>query len=121
MHEVNGCTGGQSLLAMASGDRSLAARLESPAAATHPLCQANERRIGVAASTFAEHSSVEHLRENGSDGISDVEGKVARVAMSELGNERISMLLAADLNRANRMSDIEHVAIGNRAGRRQRS
>ena len=64
---------------------------------------------------------MEHLRENGSDGISDVEGKVARVAMSELGNERISMLLAADLNRANRMSDIEHVAIGNRAGRRQRS
>jgi hypothetical protein len=57
MHEVNGCTGGQSLLAMASGDRSLAARLESPAAATHPLCQANERRIGVAASTFAEHSA----------------------------------------------------------------
>jgi len=39
-------------------------------------------------------SSVEHLRENGADGISDVEGKVARVAMSELGNERISMLLA---------------------------
>jgi hypothetical protein len=28
---------------------------------------------------------------NGADGISDVEGKVARVAMSELGNERISM------------------------------
>jgi hypothetical protein len=39
-------------------------------------------------------SAVEHLRENGADGISDVEGKVARVAMSELGNERISMLLA---------------------------
>ena len=36
-------------------------------------------------------SSVEHLRENGADGISDVEGKVARVAMSELGNERVSM------------------------------
>jgi pyridoxine 4-dehydrogenase len=44
-------------------------------------------------------SSVEHLRENGADGISDVEGKVARVAMSELGNERISMLLAADLKK----------------------
>jgi hypothetical protein len=43
---------------------------------------------------------VEHLRENGADGISDVEGKVARVAMSELGNERISMLLAADLKRS---------------------
>jgi len=28
---------------------------------------------------------------NGGDGISDVEGKVARVAMSEVGNERISM------------------------------
>jgi hypothetical protein len=41
---------------------------------------------------------VEHLRENGADGISDVEGKVARVAMSELGNERISMLLALAFN-----------------------
>jgi hypothetical protein len=30
---------------------------------------------------------------NGADGISDVEGKVARVAMSELGDERISMEL----------------------------
>jgi len=30
-------------------------------------------------------------RVNGADGISDVEGKVARVAMSELGDERISM------------------------------
>ena len=30
-------------------------------------------------------------RANGADGISDVEGKVARVAMSELGNERVSM------------------------------
>jgi len=28
---------------------------------------------------------------NGADGISDVEGKVARVAMSELGSERVSM------------------------------
>jgi hypothetical protein len=27
---------------------------------------------------------------NGANGMSDVEGKVARVAMSELGNERIS-------------------------------
>ena len=49
---------------------------------------------------------MEHLRENGADGISDVEGKVARVAMSELGNERISMLLATDLSRANGMSDM---------------
>ena len=47
----------------------------------------------------------ERARYNGADGISDVEGKVARVAMSELGNERISMLLAADLNRVNGMSD----------------
>jgi hypothetical protein len=37
-------------------------------------------------------SSLEHLTENGADGISDVEGKVARVAMSELGNERISII-----------------------------
>jgi hypothetical protein len=36
-------------------------------------------------------SSLEHLGENGANGISDVEGKVARVAMSELGDERISM------------------------------
>jgi hypothetical protein len=33
------------------------------------------------------------LPANGADGISDVEGKVARVAMSELGNERVSMRL----------------------------
>jgi len=38
-------------------------------------------------------SSLQHLRETGADGISDVEGKVARVAMSELGDERISMEL----------------------------
>ena len=28
---------------------------------------------------------------NGADGISDIEGKVARVAMSKLGNERVSI------------------------------
>ena len=43
--------------------------------------------------SFPGTSSVEHLRENGADGISDVEGKVARVAMSELGSERVSMEL----------------------------
>jgi hypothetical protein len=28
---------------------------------------------------------------NGADGIGDIEGKVARVAMSKLGNERVSI------------------------------
>jgi hypothetical protein len=28
---------------------------------------------------------------NGAEGISDIEGKIARVATSELGNERVSM------------------------------
>ena len=28
---------------------------------------------------------------NGADGISDIEGKVARVATSKLGNERVSV------------------------------
>jgi hypothetical protein len=30
-------------------------------------------------------------RTNGADGVSDVEGKVARVATSKLGNERVSI------------------------------
>jgi hypothetical protein len=38
-----------------------------------------------------ETSSVEHLRVNGADGISDVEGKVARVATSEPGGKRVSI------------------------------
>ena len=33
------------------------------------------------------------VRVNGTDGISDIEGKVARVAASELGNERVSNLI----------------------------
>ena len=32
---------------------------------------------------------------NGADGISDIEGKVARVATSKLGNERVSITNAA--------------------------
>jgi hypothetical protein len=95
MHEVNDCTGGQSLLKVysprrvASGDR-----------------QANERRIGMAASTFAEHSAhprniiSEHLKgnvagcrlekdrlRNGAGGISDIEGKATRVGASERGQQ----------------------------------
>ena len=31
-------------------------------------------------------------RKNGAEGISDIEGKIARVATSELGNERVSMV-----------------------------
>ena len=31
------------------------------------------------------------VEQNGADGISDIEGKVARIAASELGNERVSM------------------------------
>jgi hypothetical protein len=42
------------------------------------------------------------------NGISDIEGKAAREAASELGSERVSMEL-------NGISDIEHVAIGNEA------
>ena len=40
--------------------------------------------------------------------------KVTRVGASERGQR-------TSFNRANGISDIEHVAIGNRAGRRQRS
>jgi hypothetical protein len=46
--------------------------------------------------------------------MSDIEGKVTRVGASERGQR-------TSFNGANGMSDIEHVAIGNRAGRRQRS
>jgi len=42
---------------------------------------------------------------NGAEGISDVEGKIARVATNELGNERVSMELKG-------ISDIEHVRSG---------
>jgi hypothetical protein len=42
------------------------------------------------------------------NGISDIEGKAAREAASELGSERVSMELDG-------ISDIEHVAIGNEA------
>ena len=38
-------------------------------------------------------AALPHLLEimNGADGTSDIEGKAARVAASELGNERVSM------------------------------
>jgi hypothetical protein len=40
-------------------------------------------------------AALPHLLEimNGADGTSDIEGKAARVAASELGNERVSMEL----------------------------
>ena len=50
---------------------------------------------------------MEHLRVNGADGISDMAGEAARVAVEPSGSERATMLLAADLNRANGMSEIE--------------
>jgi hypothetical protein len=36
---------------------------------------------------------------NGADGISDIEGKAARVAASELGSERVSMALKGSATR----------------------
>ena len=45
------------------------------------------------------------LNDNGADGISDIEGKVARVATSKRGKR-------ASFNGADGISNIEHVAIG---------
>jgi aryl-alcohol dehydrogenase-like predicted oxidoreductase len=39
-------------------------------------------------------SSVEHLRENGANGMSDMAGKAAREAVEPSGSERDTMLLA---------------------------
>jgi hypothetical protein len=39
------------------------------------------------------------INANGADGISDIEGKVARVATSKLGNERVSMELMGSATR----------------------
>ncbi len=41
----------------------------------------------------AREKAEKTLEANGADGISNIEGKVARVATSELGNERVSMEL----------------------------
>ena len=51
---------------------------------------------------------------NGANGASDIEGKMTRVGSSERGQH-------TSFNVANGASDIEHVAIGDRAGRWQRS
>jgi hypothetical protein len=59
-------------------------------------------------------SEAGHTIGNGADGISDIEGKATRVGASERGQR-------TSFNRTEGISDIEHVAIGNRAGRRQRS
>ena len=52
---------------------------------------------------------MEHLRENGVTGVSDMAGKAARVAVEPSGSERDTMLLAADLKKewSWRVSDIE--------------
>jgi hypothetical protein len=41
--------------------------------------------------TRAREKAEKTLAANGADGISDIEGKVARVATSKLGNERVSI------------------------------
>jgi hypothetical protein len=43
-------------------------------------------------------SSVEHLRENGANGMSDMAGKAAREAVEPSGSERDTMLLALVFN-----------------------
>jgi pyridoxine 4-dehydrogenase len=43
-------------------------------------------------------SSVEHLRENGANGMSDMAGKAAREAVEPSGSERDTMLLALAFN-----------------------
>jgi hypothetical protein len=48
------------------------------------------RRVIVKAAVLAAMSSRLCAPANGADGISDIEGKVAQVAMSKLGNERVS-------------------------------
>jgi hypothetical protein len=90
--------GDQSLLAVASCDR-----------------QADECRIGDYLRRFLRHSSfvirhshhillipgtssVEHLRENGANGMSDMAGKAAREAVEPSGSERDTMLLALAFN-----------------------
>jgi hypothetical protein len=75
----------------------------------------NERRIGDCLRRFIRHStfvirhshhillipgtsSVEHLRENGANGMSDMAGKAAREAVEPSGSERDTMLLALAFN-----------------------
>jgi hypothetical protein len=61
---------------------------------------------------------------NGATGVSDMAGKAARVAVEPSGSERDTMELlgeATHLRRDFGVPGIEHVAIGYRAGRRQRS
>ena len=62
----------------------------------------------------AGHRTGEFGIKNRANGLSEIEGKAAREAASEWGRERVSMEPTGE-------SDIEHVAIGNRAGRRLRS
>ena len=63
------------------------------------------------------------LLANGANGMSDIEGKVAREAMSEWSRGDASDI-DGQTDRSNGAfgkTDTEHVAIGSRAGRRQRS
>jgi len=47
--------------------------------------------MGELAIVRAREKAEKTLEANGAEGISDIEGKVARVATSELGNERVSI------------------------------
>ena len=48
---------------------------------------------GELAIVHARERAEKALGPNGADGISDIEGKVARAAASKLGNQRVSMEL----------------------------
>src|SRR4029077_9980707 len=52
--------------------------------------QALSYYMGELAIVRAREKAEKTLEANGADGISDIEGKVARVATSKLGNERVS-------------------------------
>ena len=93
---------GQSLLAVASGDRSLAAQFRQIEGRSGDCLR---RTFVIRHSTFeirhSRHillipgrSSVEHLRENGANGMSDMAGYAARVAVERSGSCRDTMLLA---------------------------
>jgi hypothetical protein len=51
--------------------------------------------MGELAIVRAREKAEKTLGANGADGISNIEGKVARVATSKLGNERVSNLTSA--------------------------
>jgi hypothetical protein len=57
-------------------------------------------------------SSVEHLRENGANGMSDMAGKAAREAVEPSGSERDTMLLALAFNLPHEaIKELNHAAL----------